>query len=196
MTYIRCTIGENMRVRCRFVNLKNPLYIAYHDTEWGVETHDEHYLYETFILECFQAGLSWECILNKRKYFREAYDNFDIDKVCLYDEIKINELLKNENLIRHKKKIEASINNSKIFREIQKEYSSFDKYIWSFTNGKVLYIEGDKETTNEISDKISKDLKKRGMKFVGSVTIYSYLQAIGVINAHMKECFLYTKRED
>ena len=175
--------------RCKWCNLKNPLYIEYHDNEWGVLNLDEHYLYEMFILETFQAGLSWECILNKRESFRQAYDNFNIDKIINYKEDKINELLNNKNIIRNKLKIKASINNSIIFKNIEKEYGSFKNYLLSYTNNKIYYDY--KNTTNNISDNISKDLIKRGMKFVGSTTIYSYLQAIGIINSHMKECYLY-----
>ena len=175
--------------RCKWCNLNNPKYIEYHDKEWGKANHNDKYLYEMLILECFQAGLSWECILNKRDNFRNAYDNFDINKVSLYDENKINELLNNKNIIRNKLKIKASINNTIIFKTIVDQYRSFYNYLKMFTNNRIIY-ELDK-TTNELSDDISKDLKKRGMKFVGSTTIYSYLQAIGVIYSHDRECFLY-----
>ncbi len=175
--------------RCKWCNLNNHLYVKYHDEEWGVLNNDEHYLYEMLILESFQAGLSWECVLNKREAFRTAYDNFDIDKVIKYDEDKINELICNKNIIRNKLKIGASINNSIIFKNIEKEFGSFYSYLLSFSNNKIIY-EYDK-TTNKLSDDISRDLIKRGMKFVGSTIIYSYLQAIGIINSHFKECFLY-----
>ena len=175
--------------RCKWCNLNNHLYVKYHDEEWGVFNNDEHYLYEMLILESFQAGLSWECVLNKREAFRTAYDNFDIDKVIKYDEDKINELICNKNIIRNKLKIRASINNSIIFKNIEKEFGSFYSYLLSFSNNKIIY-EYDK-TTNKLSDDISRDLIKRGMKFVGSTIIYSYLQAIGLINSHFKECFLY-----
>lgn len=178
--------------RCKWCNLNNPKYIEYHDSEWGKQNFDDKYLYEMLILESFQAGLSWECILNKRDDFRKAYDNFDIDKVCNYDDTKINELLSDKNIIRNKLKIKASINNSKIFKEIVNEYGSFYNYLKTFTNNKIIY-ENDK-TTNKLSDDISKDLKKRGMKFVGSTTIYSYLQAIGIIYSHLKECYLYKEK--
>lgn len=174
--------------RCMWVNLKNHLYIEYHDNEWGVPCHDEHMLYELLILEGFQAGLSWECVLNKRHAFRIAYDNFDIDRVVLYDDEKQNELLANPSIIRNKLKIRASISNSIIFRQIQSEFGSFDRYIWGFTDGKTVYEEYTIRTASPLSDVISKDLKKRGMKFAGSTIIYSYLQAIGIINAHGKEC--------
>ena len=176
-------------IRCKWCNLKNEKYIEYHDKEWGVAIYDDKHLYEMLILESFQAGLSWECVLNKREDFRKAFDNFEIDKVSDYDEKKVQELLKNENITRNKLKINAAINNSKIFKEIQNEYKTFSNYIWSFTNNKVIYEIG--KTSSELSDIISKDLQKRGMRFVGTTIIYSYLQAIGVIYSHDKECFLY-----
>ncbi len=179
-------------IRCKWCNLKNPRYVEYHDNEWGKPNFDDKYLYEMLILESFQAGLSWECILNKREGFRKAYDNFDIDKVCNYDDSKIDELLSDKDIIRNKLKINASINNSKIFKEIVNEYGSFYNYLKTFTNNKIIY-ENDK-TTNKLSDDISKDLQKRGMKFVGSTTIYSYLQAIGIIYSHLKECYLYKEK--
>ena len=178
--------------RCKWCNLKNDLYVDYHDNEWCKLNMDDKYLYEMLILESFQAGLSWECVLNKRESFRKCYDNFDIDKVCLYDENKINELLSNHNIIRNNLKIKASINNSIIFKSIQNEYGTFHNYLKQFTNDKIIY-EVD-NTTNELSDKISLDLKKRGMKFVGSTIIYSYLQATGIIYSHDKECYLYLKK--
>ena len=176
-------------IRCKWCNLKNEKYIEYHDNEWGQPNFDDKYLFEMLILESFQAGLSWECVLNKRDDFRQAFDNFDIDKICNYDNEKIQELLENKKIIRNKLKINAAIKNSKIFKKIQNEYGSFYNYLKTFTNGGIIY-EIDK-TTNQLSDVISKDLKKRGMKFVGSTIIYSYLQAIGVIYSYDKECFLY-----
>lgn len=178
--------------RCAWVPLDDPIYVKYHDEEWGVETHDEAKLYEMFVLELFQAGLSWRIILHKREYFREAYDSFNLDLVCQYDEQKLEELCHNKNIIRSRAKIQASISNSRIFKDIQKEYGSFDAYIWHFTQGQVIYCEPS-VTHNELSDQVSQDLKKRGVKYAGSVTIYSYLQAIGVINSHEKECFKYKK---
>ena len=177
--------------RCKWCNENNPLYVEYHDKEWCIPNHDDNYLFEMLILESFQAGLSWECVLNKRNDFIVAYDNFNIDKIINYDENKINELLTNNKIIRNKLKIKASINNAKIFKDIQKEYGSFYNYLLTFTKNKILY-EIDK-TTNDLSDSISKDLIKRGMKFVGSTIIYSYLQATGVIYSHDKECFMYKK---
>lgn len=176
-------------IRCKWCNLDNNEYVKYHDNEWCKPNFDDKYLLEMLILESFQAGLSWECVLNKRENFRIAFDNFDVDKICGYDERKKLELLNNEKIIRNKLKINASINNSRIFREIQNEYGTFYNYLKTFTCDKIIYEIG--KTTNDLSDMISKDLKKRGMKFVGSTIIYSYLQAIGVIYSHDRECFLY-----
>lgn len=174
--------------RCFWVNLNNKLYVDYHDLEWGVPKYDDHELYELLILEMFQAGLSWETILKKRENFRLAMDNFDYERIVNYDEEKINELMNNKGIIRNRRKIEATINNTKVFLSIQKEYGSFANFIWSFTNNEILYIDS-KITHNELSDKISSILKKKGMKFVGTIIIYSYLQAIGVINSHECDCF-------
>lgn len=171
--------------------MKNPLYVEYHDNEWGIENHDDGYLFEMLILESFQAGLSWECILNKRENFRAAYDNFDLDKVCAYDNDKINELYENKGIVRNKLKINASVSNARIFCDIAAEFDSFDNYLKNFTGGTVLY-ETD-NTTDPLSDSISADLKKRGMKFVGSTIIYSFLQAVGIIYSHDKDCDLYRK---
>ena len=179
-------MGE--KTRCKWCNLKNDLYVAYHDNEWGVPNFDDNYLYEMLILESFQAGLSWECVLNKRENFKKAYDNFDIHKVINYDEQKINALINDKGIIRNKLKIKASIHNSKVFKEIVDEYGSFHNYLREFTKD-ITIFEKDR-TTNELSDAISKDLQRRGMTFVGSVIIYSYLQAIGVIYSHEKDCFM------
>ena len=157
--------------RCSWCNLDNDIYVLYHDKEWGVENFSDEYLFEMLILESFQAGLSWECVLNKREAFRKAYDNFSLDKVCKYDESKVDELLNNKKIIRNKLKIRASINNARIFKSIVLEMGSF--------------------YSSELSDRISNDLKKRGMKFVGTTIIYSYLQAIGVIYSHEEKCFMY-----
>ena len=175
--------------RCSWCNEKNPIYVEYHDHEFGILNLEEQYLYEMLILESFQAGLSWECVLNKREAFEKAYDHFDRNKIISYNEKKINELLNNKGLIRNKLKIKASIENSKIFVEIEKEYGSFSNYLKNFWDGNVI-IENDK-TTNALSDAISKDLYKRGMRFVGSTIIYSYLQAIGIIYSHEENCFLW-----
>ena len=177
--------------RCTWANPKNPVYLKYHDEEWGVPLHDDRALFELLILEGFQAGLSWECVLNKREGFREAFDGFDIDTVSRYDTQKCESLLKNQCIVRNKLKIHAAIKNAKIFNKIKNEFGSFDAYIWGFTDGRIIYEEYSFQTTSPLSDKISRDLKKRGMSFVGSTIIYSYLQAIGVIYAHGKECALY-----
>lgn len=183
---------EKEKRRCKWVNLKNPLYISYHDNEWGVPHYNDEYMFEFLVLETFQAGLSWECILNKRENFRKAFDNFNYNKISKYDEAKVNELCNNDGIIRNKLKINATINNAKIFIYIQKEFESFSNYIWKFTNNKIIKnIDNNLKTTSELSDEVSKDLKKRGMKFVGSTIIYSYLQAIGIINDHELECEFY-----
>ena len=177
--------------RCKWCNLKNELYIKYHDEEWGRLNLDDKYLFEMLILESFQAGLSWECVLNKRESFRQAFDNFNIDKIINYSDEKIQELLQNKGIIRNRLKINATINNSKIFKDIQEQYGTFSKYLETFTNNEVIYEIG--KTTSNLSDNISKDLQKRGMKFVGSTIIYSFLQAIGVIYSHDEGCYLYCK---
>ena len=175
--------------RCHWVNLNNSLYVKYHDEEWGVPSYDDNHLFEMLLLESFQAGLSWECILNKREAFRKAYDNFDYKKIALYDEEKRKELINNKDIVRNRLKINASIENAKVFIKIQKEYGSFSEYIWHFTNNNIVKNESNEIlTSSPLSDKISKDLIKRGMKFVGTTIIYSYLQAIGIINDHEKEC--------
>ena len=180
---------EDKKTRCRWCNLKNKLYVEYHDNEWGKFRNDDAYLFEMLILESFQAGLSWECVLNKREAFRKAYDFFDLEKVCAYDDKKKDELLSDTGIIRNRLKIKASIENACIFRNIADEYGSFWNYLDTFVNGRILYEEN--RVTNDLSDAVSEDLKKRGMKFVGSTIIYAYLQAIGVINSHEGECFLH-----
>ncbi len=175
--------------RCSWCNLNNPLYIRYHDEEWGQPNFDERYLLEMLILESFQAGLSWECVLNKREAFRQAYDKFDLNKICSYDETKLQELAQNKGIIRNRLKIKASVENAKIFKAIQKEYGSFYNYLKTFTQGKIFYEVG--LTRSKLSDCLSADLKKKGMKFVGTTIIYSYLQAIGVVNSHDENCDLY-----
>lgn len=183
---------EKEKKRCSWCNVNNPIYTAYHDNEWGIFPSNEHDLYELFILETFQAGLSWECVLNKRGNFRRAWDNFDIDKVSLYDEKKIEEQMKDPSIIRNRKKIEASVRNSRVFKSIQNEFGSFSSYLKSFTKGITSVEEDPAITRSPLSDSISSDLKKRGMSFVGSTTIYSFLQAVGIISSHEKSCFLYS----
>ena len=178
--------------RCFWVDEKSEIYVKYHDEEWGVPKYDDGELFELLILEAFQAGLSWITVLKKREAFRDAFDGFDVKKITEYKEDKIQELLSNEKIIRSRGKIEAAINNARIFIEIQNEFGSFSNYIWGFTENKVI-----KRTaailpvSTPLSDKISKDLKKRGMKYTGSVIIYSYLQAIGIVDDHDETCFKY-----
>ena len=176
------------KCRCKWANPKNERYIKYHDEEWGVPVYDDRKLFEMLLLESFQAGLSWECVLNKQLDFQEAFDDFDWDKIAGYGEEKKEELRNNPRIIRNKRKIEAAVNNARIFIEIQKEFGSFSKYLWKWTKGEVIY-ENDK-TFSELSDKVSADLKKRGMKFVGTTIMYSYMQAVGVIYSHEDDCYL------
>ena len=174
--------------RCTWAG-SDEVYVRYHDDEWGVPTHDDRELFEMLVLESFQAGLSWITILKKRENFRRAFDDFDVRKVADYDEAKVEELRMNEGIIRHKGKINAAINNAQVFIEIQDEFGSFDEYIWGFTDGEIIKAEF--LTESELSRHISKDLKKRGMKFVGPTIIYSYLESIGVIDNHQEGCFKY-----
>ena len=178
--------------RCKWCNLNNPLYVEYHDNEWCKPNFDDSYLYEMLILESFQAGLSWECVLNKREAFRAAFDNFDIQKVQNFGEEKIAELMIDKSIIRNKLKIRAAVSNSRIFSDIVEEYGSFYNYLRKFFDGATVFETSN--TTNELSDAISADLRKRGMKFVGSTIIYSYLQAVGVIYSHDENCFLHKSR--
>ena len=174
--------------RCTWAG-SDEVYMRYHDEEWGVPTHDDRELFEMLVLESFQAGLSWITILKKRENFKEAFDDFDVEKVANYDDDKVEELRLNEGIIRHKGKITSAINNAQVFIEIQKEFGSFDEYIWRFTNGEIIKAEF--LTESDLSKTISKDLKKRGMKFVGPTIIYSYLESIGVIDNHQEDCFKY-----
>lgn len=174
--------------RCGWANPKNPLYIRYHDEEWGQPVTDDRHLFEMLLLESFQAGLSWECVLNKREAFREAFDGFDLEKVCGYGEEKIEALRQNPDIIRNRLKIQAAVGNARVFRRIVEEYGSFAAYLSRFTGNQILY-ENDK-VSSPLSDVISADLKKRGMKFVGTTIIYSYLQAVGMIYSHEDGCYL------
>lgn len=174
--------------RCKWCNVKNELYVKYHDEEWGKLQTDNHYLFEMLILEGFQAGLSWECVLNKRDAFRASFDNFDIDKICSYTNEKLLELYNDDGIIKNKLKINATVTNARIFKEIVCEHGSFYDYLKQFTNGDIIKERG--KVTSPLSDIISQDLTKRGMKFVGSVIIYSYLQAVGIINSHDEICFI------
>ncbi|MEL4306589.1 DNA-3-methyladenine glycosylase I [Joostella sp. CR20] len=173
------------------------LYEAYHDTEWGVPVYDDATIFEFLILETFQAGLSWITILRKRENFREALDNFDYKKIASYDEKKYEALLQNEGIIRNKLKIKATITNAQNFMKIQEEFGSFSNYIWSFVDGKPIQnqLKNYKEApaNTEISDALSKDLKKRGFKFVGSTVVYAHMQATGMVNDHEENCFRYSE---
>jgi DNA-3-methyladenine glycosylase I len=182
--------------RCNWCGT-DPLYMEYHDSEWGVPVYDDDKLFEFLILETFQAGLSWITILRKRENFRKAFDNFDYKKIATYSDEKFDELILDAGIIRNKLKIKATISNAISFMEIQKEFGSFSKYIWSFTNGKPIKNKWDNlnnvPATTELSETISKDLKKRGFKFVGSTVIYAHMQATGMVNDHVKECFRYNE---
>ncbi|SNR17307.1 DNA-3-methyladenine glycosylase I [Tenacibaculum jejuense] len=185
-----------MKKRCFWVS-NDPLYIEYHDKEWGVPVYDDETLFEFLLLESFQAGLSWITILKKRENFRQAFDGFDYKKIANYNEDKFNELVVNEGIIRNKLKIKAAITNAKAFIEIQKEYGSFSKYIWDFFNGKPIKnnfkTREEVPATTPLSDEISKALKKRGFKFVGSTIIYAFMQATGMVNDHTTDCFRYNE---
>ena len=178
--------------RCGWTS-QNPLMIEYHDQEWGVPLHDDRKLFEFIILDAFQAGLNWSIILGKRKNFEKAFDGFNPVKIAKYDDKKFDELMANPGIIRNKLKISATIDNAKAFLKIQKEFGSFDKYIWQFTKGKMLVNKW--KTLSEIpasspeSDEMSKDLKKRGFRFVGTTICYAFMQAAGMINDHLTTCF-------
>ncbi|MCF7799047.1 DNA-3-methyladenine glycosylase I [Candidatus Woesearchaeota archaeon] len=182
--------------RCKWCT-QDKIYIDYHDKEWGKPAHDENKLFELLILEGAQAGLSWLTVLKKRENYRKAFDNFNPKKVTTYNEKKVQELLTNEGIIRNQHKIRSAIRNAKVFLEIQQEFGSFDNYIWQFVNNKPIknHFKDASElpTKTILSDKISKDLQKRGMNFVGSTIIYAYMQAIGMVNDHTQDCFLYKK---
>ena len=186
---------EDKKIRCQWVKMNNPLYVKYHDEEWGVPVYDEQLLFEFLVLESAQAGLSWETVLNKRENYRKAFNNFDYKKIATYGEDKVAELLGNKGIIRNKLKIRATINNAQRFMEVQKEFSSFKKYIWNFVGGKPIVNQrkslSEIPATTEISDKLSKDLKKRGFKFLGSTVCYAHIQATGMVNDHTTDCFRY-----
>jgi len=178
--------------RCSWAS--NDLNILYHDTEWGVPLHDDRGLFEFLVLEGAQAGLSWDTILRKRDAYREAFDNFDPAKVARYTDAKCAKLLKNEGIIRNRLKIASAVSNAKAFLAVQKEFRTFDSYIWAFVGGKPLDNKlkgGDVPAKTEISDAISKDLKKRGFNFVGSTIMYAFMQATGMVNDHLVTCFRY-----
>ncbi len=176
---------------------KNDLAIAYHDAEWGVPLHNDKELFEFLILEGAQAGLSWDTILRKRENYRAAFDNFDAEKIALYDDKKCAELLQNEGIIRNRLKIASAVRNAKCFLQVKEEFDSFDKYIWQFVDGKPIKNDWKNikqvPASTPISDALSKDLKKRGFNFVGSTIIYAFMQATGMVNDHLTNCFRYHK---
>lgn len=182
------------KIRCSWCG-DTQIYVDYHDNEWGRPVHDDRKLFEMLILEGAQAGLSWITILKKRENYRKAFDNFDIGKVSKYDEAKIQELLTNEGIVRNKLKINSAVANAKVVLKIIKEFGSFDNYLWSHVGHKPIVnrFKGmdDFVATSPISDKISKDLKKRGCNFVGSTIIYAFMQACGMVNDHFVDCFVY-----
>jgi DNA-3-methyladenine glycosylase I len=183
-----------MKQRCPWPS-DDSLMIKYHDKEWGVLLHNDKKLFEFLVLEGFQAGLSWRTVLHKRENFRRAFDNFDYNKVAKYDRRKINSLLRNEGIIRNKLKIEGAITNAKAFLQVRKEFGTFDKYIWSFVNGKPIQnkFKSLKElpAKTELSDRISDELRKKGFKFVGSTIVYAHMQATGMVNDHLVSCYRY-----
>ncbi|WP_027415721.1 DNA-3-methyladenine glycosylase I [Aneurinibacillus terranovensis] len=183
-----------MKTRCGWAT-NDPLYIEYHDAEWGVPVHDDQKLFEMLILEGVQAGLSWITVLKKRENYRKAFDNFDARKIAAYDEHKIQELLNNEGIIRNRIKINAAIGNAQSFLRVQDEFGSFDRYIWEFVGGTPLLNHwsslAEVPASTPMSDQMSKALKKRGFKFVGSTICYSFMQATGMVSDHVMECFRY-----
>ncbi|MCB0729758.1 MAG: DNA-3-methyladenine glycosylase I [Ignavibacteriae bacterium] len=183
-----------MKKRCQWCGTDS-LYVKYHDEEWGVPSHDDRHLFEMINLEGAQAGLSWSTILKKRENYKKAFDNFDAVKISKYAENKIEKLLQNPGIVRNKLKVNAVVTNAKAFLLVQKEFGSFDKYIWQFVNGKPIVNKfntlSEIPANTDISDKMSKDLKKRGFKFIGSTICYAFMQAVGMVNDHTKDCFRY-----
>ena len=186
------TVMKKEKARCPWC-LSSPLMISYHDQEWGIPVHDDALHFEYIVLDSFQAGLSWSTILNKRENFRKAFDNFDVIKIARYKERKIRSLLKNEGIIRNRLKIAAAVTNAQAFLKIQDEFGSFDRYIWKFTEGKVIRNQwksnGKIPPRSKVSDAMSKDLYERGFKFVGSTICYAYMQAAGMVDDHLISCF-------
>lgn len=185
--------------RCEWAG-PDPIYIDYHDNEWGKPLHDDNKLFEMLILEGMQAGLAWITVLKKRENFRTAFDGFDPHKVALYDDAKVEELLANKGIIRHRGKINAAIGNAKAFLEIQKEYGSFDRFLWAYVNGAPIInmpeSMADIPASTPLSDRISKDLKARGFKFVGSTIVYAFMQAVGMVDDHMIWCPCHTHNRE
>ena len=184
-------MGE--KIRCGWCG-KDKTYQDYHDCEWGIPVYDDYKLFEFILLEGFQAGLSWITILKRREGFREVFDNFDYKKIAKYDEPKLQQLMVDDRIIKNKLKIRASVTNAMAFIEIQKEFGSFSNYFWGFTNGKIIDNQPkelkDIPATSDLSDKISKDMKKRGFKFVGSTIVYAHMQAVGMVNDHVQDCWI------
>ena len=184
-------------VRCPWC-IGTELYERYHDEEWGVPLHDEHQHFEFLLLETMQAGLSWITILKRREHYRAAFANFMPEKVAKFTPKRVEKLMQNEGIIRNRLKIESAIVNAREFLKIQSEFGSFDQFIWQFTDGKTIYNRwksmSEVPATTELSDRVSKELKKRGFKFIGSTTIYAHLQAIGVVNDHLVDCFRYPRK--
>ncbi len=175
--------------RCQWARNKPDYYQDYHDNIWGKAEYDDTKLYKWLILECFHTGLSWQLVLSKEEHFRKAFVNYDYRQIALFDESDVQLLMKNKGIIRHEGKIRAAINNAKALMKIQEDYGSFANYIWSFTEGKQIVNEDDiHRTRSELSDRVTKSLKAHHFKWIGSVTIYSYLQAIGIINDHEQNC--------
>lgn len=181
------------KCRCPWLDQSKPDYVEYHDKEWGVPVKDDRTMFEYLTLECAQAGLSWYTVLKKRENYRELFANFDVNKVANFSDEKIEELLLNPGIIRNRLKVKSTVTNAQHYIEIQKEFGSFCNYIWGFVDHKPIVnnweLISDYPVTTEISDKLSKDLKKRGFKFVGSTIIYAHMQACGMVNDHSKDCF-------
>lgn len=176
--------------RCRWADPNSELYLAYHDHEWGRPEHDDRKLFEMLTLESFQAGLSWLTILKKREAFRAAFDHFQPEVVAGYGPEKVEALMGDAGIVRNRRKIQAAIGNARVFLAIQQEFGSFDRYLWGFTGGEVIVNTDDVfRASTELSDQISGDLKRRGMRFVGTTIVYSFLQAVGVVNDHELACF-------
>ena len=175
----------------------NALNQAYHDTEWGIPVHDDRHMFEHLTLECLQCGLSWDLMLKKREIFRQCFDHFDYDKIADYDERDVRRILDTEGMIRSPRKINAIINNARRWQEVRMEFGTFCDYIWAFSGGKTILYEGhaagEIPVSNGLSDRISRDMKKRGFRYVGAITIYSHLQACGIINDHDAGCFCYQR---
>ena len=183
--------------RCCWAESASELYMAYHDQEWERPEHDDRKLFEMLILEGFQAGLSWLTILKKREAFRRAFDGFDPVIVAGYGSEKVEALMADSGIVRNRRKIQAAVQNAKAFLEIQKEFGSFDRYLWGFTDGQVILNTDDEvRASSELSDRISADLKRRGMNFVGTVIVYSFLQAVGVVNDHETDCWRHPFRQE